>query len=74
MLYNTRKDFTVLKDVKKCLFKLNNNQRADYQFKIFKIIFTRVIVNEIKKTSSIIMIIRIISIIEAVFILTIKPK
>ena len=66
VLYNTREDFNVLKKTKKYLFKLNNNQRVDYQFKIFKAIFTRTI-NEIKKTSSIIMITRIISIIEAVF-------
>ena len=51
MLYNIRKDFIVLKDVKEYLFKLNNNQRANYQFKTFKTIFIRVIVDEIKKTS-----------------------
>ena len=53
---------------------MNNNQRANYQFKIFKIIFIRIIVDEIKKTFLIIIIIRIISIIEATFILTIKSK
>ena len=50
MLYNTREDFIVLKNVKKYLFKLNNNQRANYQLKIFKIIFIRIIIDEIKKT------------------------
>ena len=30
MLYDTRENFIVLKDVKKYLFKLNNNQRANY--------------------------------------------
>ena len=53
---------------------MNNNQRADYQFKIFKTIFIRIIVDEIKKTFSIITIIRIISIIEIIFISTIKSK
>ena len=74
MLYNTREDFIVLKDVKKYLFKLNNNQRANYQFKIFKIIFIRIIVDEIKKTFLIITITQIILIIEATFISTIKLK
>ena len=41
---------------------------------MFNAIFIRIIVNKIKKTFSIIMIIRVISIIEATFILTIKPK
>ena len=74
MLYNTRENFIVLKNVKKYLFKLNNNQWANYQFKIFKIIFIRIIVNEIKKTLSIITIIRIILIIEKIFVSTIKSK
>ena len=74
MLYNTREDFIVFKDVKKYLFKLNNNQRTNYQFKIFKTIFIRIIINEIKKTFSIIMITRIILIIETIFILTIRSK
>ena len=30
VLYNTREDFNVLKKTKKYLFKLNNNQRANY--------------------------------------------
>ena len=74
MLYNTYKDFIVLKDVKKYLFKLNNNQRANYQFKMFKTIFIRIIINEIKKTFSIITITRIISMIETPFVLTIRLK
>ena len=74
MLYDIYKNFIVLKNVKKYLFKLNNNQRADYQLKIFKIIFIRIIINEFKKTFLIIMIIRIILIIETIFISTIKSK
>ena len=66
VLYDTREGFNVLKKAKKYLFKLNNNQRVNYQFKIFKAIFTRII-NEIKKTSSIIITTRIISIVEAIF-------
>ena len=53
---------------------MNNNQRVDYQFKIFKTIFIRIIVNEIKKTFSIITLIRIISMIEAIFVLIIRSK
>ena len=64
----------MLKDVKKYLFKLNNNQRANYQFKIFKITFIRAIINEIKKTFLIITTTRIILIIETIFALTIKSK
>ena len=64
----------MLKDVKEYLFKLNNNQRADYQFKIFKTTFIRIIVDEIKKTLLVITITRMISIIETIFILTIKSK
>ena len=30
VLYDTRGGFNVLKKIKKYLFKLNNNQRADY--------------------------------------------
>ena len=56
----------MLKKAKKYLFKLNNNQRADYQLKMFKTIFIR-ITNEIKKTFSIIIITRIISVIEVIF-------
>ena len=41
---------------------------------MFKIIFIRIIINEVKKTLSIITIIRIISMIEAIFISTIKLK
>ena len=41
---------------------------------MFKAIFIRIIVNEIKKTFLIITIIRIISIIEAIFALTIRLK
>ena len=41
---------------------------------MFKIIFIRIIVNEVKKTFSIITIARIISIIETTFISTIKLK
>ena len=41
---------------------------------MFKAIFIRIIVNEIKKTFSIITITRVISIIEIIFILTIKSK
>ena len=74
ILYNTREGFVVLKDIKKYLFKLNNNQRINYQFKIFKTIFIRAIANEIKKTFLIITIIRVISIIEAIFVSTIKLK
>ena len=55
-----------MKKTKKYLFKLNNNQRVDYQLKIFKTIFTRT-ANEIKKTPSTIMITRIISIVETIF-------
>ena len=74
MLYDIRENFIVLKNVKKYLFKLNNNQRADYQLKIFKITFIRIIVNEIKKTFLIITITRIILIIETIFISIIKSK
>ena len=74
MLYDIREDLIVLKDVKEYLFKLSNNQRISYQFKIFKIIFIRIIINEIKKTFSIITITRIILIIETTFISTIKSK
>ena len=74
MLYNTRENFIVLKDVKKYLFKLNNNQRINYQFKMFKTIFIQIIINKIKKTLLIIIIIRIILIIKATFISTIKSK
>ena len=41
---------------------------------MFKTVFIRVIINEIKKTFLIITIIRIILIIETIFILTIKSK
>ena len=41
---------------------------------MFKIIFTRIIADEIKKTFLIITIIRIILIIETTFVLTIKSK
>ena len=64
----------MLRNAKKYLFKLNNNQRADYQLKIFKTIFIRIIANEIKKTFSIITITRVISIIETIFILIIRSK
>ena len=74
ILYNTCEGFIVLRNIKKYLFKLNNNQRANYQFKMFKTISTRITVDEIKKTSLIITIIRIISIIEAAFISKIKSK
>ena len=66
VLYDTREGFNMLKKIKKYLFKLNNNQRADYQFKMFKTTFTRII-SGIKKTFSIIMITRVISIIETIF-------
>ena len=74
MLYDIRENIIVLKDVKKYLFKLNNNQRIDYQLKMFKIIFIRIIADEIKKTFLIITITRVILIIETIFILTIKSK
>ena len=41
---------------------------------MFKAVFIRIIVNEIKKTFSIITITRVISIIEIIFILIIKSK
>ena len=66
VLYDTYKDFNVLKKTKKYLFKLNNNQRADYQLKMFKTIFTRT-TNVIKKTFLIIMTSRIILVIETIF-------
>ena len=66
VLYDTREGFNVLKKIKKYLFKLNNNQRANYQLKMFKIIFIR-ITSVIKKTFSIIIIIRVILIIETIF-------
>ena len=47
---------------------MNNNQRTNYQFKIFKTTFIR-IADEIKKTFSIIIITRVISIAEATFTL-----
>ena len=65
VLYDTREDFNVLKKIKKYLFKLNNNQRADYQLKMFKTIFTRII-NEIKKTFLIIITTRVIPIIASI--------
>ena len=68
VLYDICEDFNVLKKTKKYLFKLNNNQRADYQLRIFKITFIRVI-NEIKKTFLIIIITRVISVVEATFAL-----
>ena len=49
VLYDICEDFIVLKDVKKYSFKLNNNQRADYQLKMFKTIFTRIIIEVIIK-------------------------
>ena len=52
----------MLKKTKKYLFKLNNNQRVNYQLKMFKAAFTRII-NKIKKTFSITMTTRVISII-----------
>ena len=67
----------MLKNAKKHLIKLNNNQRADYQFKMFKSIFIRIIINIIKKTFLITMITsttRVILIIEATFVSTIKSK
>ena len=64
----------MLKDAKKYLFKLNNNQRANYQLRIFKTTFIRIIIDEIKKIFSVITIIRVILIIETAFISTIKPK
>ena len=74
ILYDIYEDFIVLKDVKKYLFKLNNNQRANYQFRMFKIIFIRIIVDGIRKTPLVIMITRIISMIEAIFVSTIRSK
>ena len=74
MLYDICEGFIVLKDVKKYLLKLNNNQRINYLFKMFKTVFIRVIADEIKKTFLIITIIRVISIIETIFVLTIKSK
>ena len=77
ILYDTHKGFTVLKNAKKYLSKLNNNQRANYQLKMFKTIFTRITADEIKKTFLIIIttsITRVISIIEATSASTIKPK
>ena len=41
---------------------------------MFKVIFARIIVDKIKKTFLVIIIIRVISIIETTFILTIKSK
>ena len=41
---------------------------------MFKTVFARIIADEIKKTFSIIITTRIISIIEAAFVLTIKSK
>ena len=67
----------MLKDAKKYLFKLNNNQRINHQFKMFKTFFTRIVIDIIKKTSLIIMIAsitRVILIIETIFILAIKSK
>ena len=77
VLYDTRKDFIVLKNAKKYLFKLNNNQRANYQLKIFKTISTRIVINMIKKTFSITTITsitRVILIIDTTIISTIKSK
>ena len=42
--YDIREDFIVLKNVKEYLFKLNNNLRVHYQFKVFKAIFIRIII------------------------------
>ena len=67
----------MLKNVKKYLFKLNCNQRANYQFKIFKTIFIRNVIDIIRKTSLIMIItsiIRVILIVEAIFISVIKSK
>ena len=67
----------MLKDAKKYLFKLNNNQRVDYQLEMFKVIFIRIVINMIKKTSSVTTtasITRVISITETIFILAIKSK
>ena len=66
VLYGIREGFNVLKKTKKYLLKLNNNQRINYQFKMFKATFTR-ITNVIKKTFSIIMITRVILITETIF-------
>ena len=47
MLYDIYKDFIVLKDVKEYLLKLNNNQRINYQLKMFKTAFIQIIIDEI---------------------------
>ena len=76
-LYDIRENFIILKNAKKYLFKLNNNQRADYQLRIFKMIFIRIIIKLIKKSFIIIIttsIIRIIFIIKIIYISIMKFK
>ena len=75
--YDTREDFIILKNVKEYLFKLNNNQRANYQFRIFKATFTRTIIELIRKSPTIIIttsITHIIFVIEITYISTMKFK
>ena len=76
-LYNIYKSFIILKNAKKYLFKLNNNQRADYQFRIFKAISTRTITKLTKKSPTIIitiLTIYIIFVIKAIYTSIIKLK
>ena len=76
-LYDIYKDFIMLKNAKEYLFKLNNNQRADYQFRIFKAIFIQIITGLIKKSFIIIITTsttRIIFVIEIIYISIIKFK
>ena len=76
-LYDIREDFIMLKNAKEYLFKLNNNQRINYQLRIFKATSTRTITELIKKSFTIIIttsITRIISIIEITYTSTVKFK
>ena len=75
--YDTHKGFIILKDAKEYLFKLDNNQRIDYQLRIFKAISIRIITGLIKKSLTITITtstIHIIPIIEITYISTVKFK
>ena len=76
-LYDIYKIFIMLKDAKKHLFKLNNNQRINYHLRMFKATFIRIIIKLTKKSFIIIittLITYIIFIIEIIYILIVKLK
>ena len=75
--YDTREGFIILKDAKEYLFKLNNNQRANYQLRIFKTVFIRTITGLTRKSPTTITTTsttRIIPVIETIYTSTVKSK